>query len=160
VGLAVALPALAVAVAHRLWRGPSRLRDFDFGLLAPARWSELGPRLVETARLEAVHVLLPALAIVVSLVALFVIGRRTPWADRLLALAACAGAAYLAAPVLGVVPGQPEMGPLFLVRTAVPRTFSALGPLVVAGLAGRLVALVTRPASVAAVHPADAHDVP
>jgi hypothetical protein len=136
--LAVILPVLAVIVPHRLWRGPARLRDFDFGLLAPARWGELGERIVETAGHEALHVLLPSLATVIALAALFALGRRTPWADRLLVIAACAAAAYLVLPALGVLAGHPEEGPLFLVRTAVARTLSALGPLVIAGLAGRL----------------------
>jgi hypothetical protein len=105
-------------------------------------------------------VLLPALAIVVALAALFALGRRAPWADRLVVLAACAGAAYLALPALGIVPGHPEAGPLFLVRTAVARTFSALGPLVAAGLAGRLGGLVTESASVPPVHPADPRHIP
>ena len=158
--LAVMLPVLAVVVPHRLWRGTARLRDFDFGLLAPARWGELGGRIVGTIRDEAVHVLLPGVAIAAALAALFVLGRRTPWADRLLALAACAAAAYLALPAFGVLPGHPEAGPLFLVRTAVARTLSALGPLVAAGLAGRLGTLVPAAASAAAVHPADAGHVP
>jgi len=55
---------------------------------------------------------------------------------------------YLFLPSLGLYPGHPEMGPLFLVRTAVGRTLSALGPLVAAGLAGRLGALVSGAASI------------
>jgi len=160
IAVAIVLPALVVLVPHRLWRGASRLKDFDLGLLAPARWGELASRIVETAGNEALHVLLPALAILVALAALFALGRRTPWADRLLVLAACAGAAYLALPALGVLPGHPEAGPLFLVRTAVARTFSALGPLVAAGLAGRLGGLFTEAASVPAMHPADPRHVP
>jgi len=146
--LAVVLPALAVFVSHRFWRGSAPLRDFDFGLLAPARWGELASRMAETAGQEALHVLLPSLAIVAALAVLFALGRRTPWADRLLAIAACAAAAYLFLPSLGLYPGHPEMGPLFLVRTAVGRTLSALGPLVAAGLAGRLGALVSGAASI------------
>jgi len=158
--LAVVLPALAVFVPYRLWRGHAPLRDFDFGLLAPARWGELAARVVETAGQEAQHVLLPSLATVAALAVLFALGRRTPWADRLLALGACAAAAYVFLPSLGLYPGHPELGPLFLVRTAVGRTLSALGPLVAAGLAGRLGALVSGAASAAAVHPADAGHVP
>ncbi|HKD17714.1 MAG TPA: glycosyltransferase family 39 protein [Thermoanaerobaculia bacterium] len=135
--LAVVLPVFAVIVPHRLWRGPARLRDFDFGLLAPARWGELGSRIAETAGREAFHVLLPSLATVVALAALFALGRRTPWADRLLVIAGFAAAAYLILPALGVLAGRPGDGPLFLVRTAVARTLSALGPLVAAGIAGR-----------------------
>ncbi|HEX4440342.1 MAG TPA: hypothetical protein VH854_09750 [Thermoanaerobaculia bacterium] len=160
VALAIVLPALLVLVPHRIWRGSARLKDFDFGLLTPSRWGELASRIVETARNEALHVLLPALTIVVALAALFALGRSVSWADRLLVLAACAGATYLALPALGVVPGHPEAGPLFLVRTAVARTFSALGPLVAAGLAGRLGGLVTGSASVPAVHPADPRYIP
>ena len=158
--LAIGLPALALVVSHRLWRGPATLRDFDFGLLAPARWGELGARIVETGSHEALHVLLPSLASAAALAALFALGQRTPWADRLLLLAACAAVAYFALPALGVFPGHPERGPLFLVRTAVGRTFSALGPLVAAGIAGRLGALAAGTASGAAVHRANTGHAP
>jgi hypothetical protein len=158
--LAIGLPALALVVAHRLWRGPAALRDFDFGLLAPARWGELGSRIVETASHEALHVLVPSLVSAAALAALFALGRRTPWADRLLVLAACAAVAYCALPALGIFPGHPERGPLFLVRTAVGRTLSALGPLVAAGIAGRLGALGAGMASGAAVNPANTRRVP
>jgi len=136
--LAIGIPTLALVVWSQLWRGPVTLRDFDFGLLTPARWGELGARIVETAGHEALHVLLPSLASTAALAALFALGQRTPWADRLLVLAACAAVAYLALPALGVFPGHPERGPFFLVRTAAGRTLSALGPLVAAGIAGRL----------------------
>lgn len=158
--LAVILPVLAVVVPHRLWRGGARLKDFDFGLLVPARWGELGVRIVGTIRDEAVHVLLPGAVIAAALAALFAFGRRTPRADRLLALAACAAVAYLALPAFGVLPGHPEAGPLFLVRTAVGRTLSALGPLVAAGLAGRFGSLPAATPSATAVDPADAGHVP
>jgi hypothetical protein len=157
--LAIGLPALALVVSLRLWRGPMTLRDFDFGLLAPARWGELGVRIVETAGYEALHVLLPSLASTVALAALFALGKRTPWADRLLMLAACAAVAYVVLPALGVFPGHPERGPLFLVRTAVGRTLSALGPLVAAGIAGRLGALAAGTTPSAAVNPANTGDV-
>jgi hypothetical protein len=155
VALAIGLPALALLGSHRLWSGPVTLRDFDFGLLAPARWGELGVRIAETSGHEALHVLLPSLVSTAALAALFALGQRTPWADRLLLLAACAAVAYLALPALGVIPGHPERGPLFLVRTAVGRTLSALGPLVAAGIAGRLGALSAGMASGAAVNPAN-----
>src|SRR5262249_30284423 len=152
--LAIGLPALALVVSRRLWRGAVTLPIFDFGLLTPARWGELGARIVETAGQEALHALLPSLASAAALAALFALGRRTPWADRLLVLAACAAVVYIALPALGVLPGHPERGPLFLVRTAVGRTLSALGPLVAAGIAGRLGAVATGTASGAAVNPA------
>ncbi len=76
--LAIGLPALALVVSHRLWRGPAALRDFDFGLLAPARWGELGARIVETASHEALHVLVPSLVSAAALAALFALGTAHP----------------------------------------------------------------------------------
>ncbi len=128
---AVALvPAGMVAVASRLASGGAPLRDLDFAFLGP-RIRELPARAEEALRATVATIDLPAWAALACLALLLLAGRRTPFADRLLVLAAVCLAAYLALPALSA------RGPAWLVQ-ALPRTAAALAPLVAAGLAGRL----------------------
>ena len=88
------------------------LRDFDFGLFSVARLGE---------GLSAASLVLglAGWAGAVLVAALVALGRRRPDADALLALAACAGAAYLILPVFAV------RGPAWLVQTTLARVSSA-----------------------------------
>ena len=129
----LALPAAVVAAAHRLVRGSLPLSDFDFTLLR--RPAELFPRIGE-ALSAAVRGTPPAAVVgLVAVAVLIAAGRPSPAGARLLALAACALAAYLFLPSLAVA------GPAWLVETAFFRTTAALAPLVAAGIAVRLVPL-------------------
>jgi hypothetical protein len=127
----IALPAAVVAAAHRLLRRHLPLSDFDFSLFR--RPGELVHRVGQT--FAAVLRETPPLAVVglAALVVLIAAGRHSPAGARLLALAACALAAYLFLPALAVA------GPAWLVETAFFRTTAALAPLVAAGVAVRLV---------------------
>jgi hypothetical protein len=130
--------ALIPTVLTRLFVGSAPLRDFDFGLFAPARWGELAERLfrayAEDARLAVGAI--PALA---AIAILFACGRRIAWADRLLVLGLVSLAAYLTLPAFAV------MGPAWLVQTTLSRTTAALVPLAAAALAGRLAAVYSVP---------------
>lgn len=122
---AAALPtALLVHLLHLLWRGRLPLRDFDFGLFSFARLGE---------GLSAASLVLglAGWAGAVLVAALVALGRRRPDADALLALAACAGAAYLILPVFAV------RGPSWLVQTTLARVSSGLAPLAAAAIALR-----------------------
>jgi len=131
---AAIVPALVPTVAGRLLRGAPPLRDFDFGLIAPARWGELGGRIIralaEDARLAA-----GAVPVLAAVAILFVCGRAARWADRPLLIGLVALAAYLTLPALAV------RGPEWLADTTLARTAAALAPLAAAGLAGRLAAV-------------------
>jgi hypothetical protein len=135
---AATVPAVGPAVLGRVFRGAPPLRDFDFGLLAPGRWSELGGRLVraiaEDGRLAA-----GAIPVLVAVAILLACGRRTRWADRPLLLVLVALAAYLTLPAFAV------RGPEWLADTTLARTAAALVPLAAAGLAGRLAAVFPPP---------------
>ena len=133
--------ALAAVVPLRLWRGSVPLKDFDFGFLKPTLWGELAQRILETLSVAIREVAWPALPCLAAIVALWAAGRPAPFADRLLAMAAAAALAYLLLPALGVYPSRPELGPIFLVHTALGRTVAALAPLAAAGIAGRLIPL-------------------
>jgi len=131
---AAIVPALGPTVAGRLLRGAPPLRDFDFGLIGPARWGELGGRIIralaEDARLAA-----GAVPVLAAVAILFVCGRAARWADRPLLIGLVALAAYLTLPALAV------RGPEWLADTTLARTAAALAPLAAAGLAGRLAAV-------------------
>jgi hypothetical protein len=135
---AAIVPAVGPAVLGRVFRGAPPLRDFDFGLFAPGRWSELAGRLVrglvEDARLAA-----GAIPVLAAVAILFACGRRTRWADRPLLLGLVAVAAYLTLPAFAV------RGPEWLADTTLARTAAALVPLAAAGLAGRLAAVFPPP---------------
>jgi hypothetical protein len=133
---AALLPALAVASAHRLWRGPLPLRDFRFGLLFEA---EFPARLALALRTIAAETLLPSAPGVIAFVLLLAVGRRSRDGDRLLALAAIPLSAY------AVLPAFCVWGPDWLVRTAFARTAAALAPLAAAAAALRLAPLFRRP---------------
>ena len=130
IAAAALAPALLVAACHRWALGPARLRDFDFGLLSPGRWGELGPRVLEAlsaAATVAASAWAPALCIAVLAAA----GRSRPASSRLLALAAAALAAYVLLPAFAV------RGPMWLASTTLPRTTAALAPLAAAAIAVR-----------------------
>ncbi len=135
---ALLLPAAAVLVLHRAVAGGAGLKDFDFGFLAPPRWGALLGRQAEALGVAAREVALPALPGLAAATMIFLAGRRTPAADRLLLLAGASAAAYVLLPGFAVLPGQPDLGPPWLVRTALARTCASLAPLVAAGLAARL----------------------
>ncbi len=122
---AAALPtALLVHLLHRLWRGSLPLRDFDFGLFSVERLRE--------SLAAAASVVGPlggiGLALVAALVAL---GGRRRDADAMLALPACAAAAYLLLPAFAV------RGPEWMVQTTLTRIVAALAPLAAAAIALR-----------------------
>jgi hypothetical protein len=129
---ALLLPALAVLLVHRVGRERLPLRDFHLGLLAPAGWAELLPRVGETLRAAAGEVLRNGWAGLLALSVLILAGRRSLCGERLLLLAGVCAAAYLFVPALAVA------GPAWLVQTALARTLAALGPLLAAAVAVRL----------------------
>lgn len=137
IAAAALIPAASVAGLSRLVSGNAPLRDFDFGLLGP-RVPELPARLAEAIRTALLEMALPAWPVLLCLALLFAAGRRAPFADRLLWLAAACLAAYLLLPTLAA------RGPAWLVLTTLPRTVAALAPLVAAGMAGRLATVVNR----------------
>jgi hypothetical protein len=128
---ACALPALVVFVLTRVVSRGATLRDFDLAFLG-ARIGELPARLAESLRVAFSEGIRPAWPILACLAFLFAAGRSTPFADRLLGLAAACLVVYVTIPALAV------LGPTWLARTTLPRTAVALAPLVAAGLAGRL----------------------
>ena len=136
---ALLVPAALVIVVPRLaWETPP-LGAYDFGYLRPALWGALASRLVLTLRLIGKELLWPGTpALLLVLAGLFIAGRRTPWADRVLVLALIGEFAYLTLPVFAVYPGAPDLGPEWIVTTSLGRTSAALAPLVAVGLAGRL----------------------
>jgi hypothetical protein len=127
----LALPAALVLAVHRLIRGSLPLRDFDFVLLR--RPAALLPRIGESLSTAVREIPVSAWIALSALAVLLAVGRPLPAGERLLALAACAVAAYLFLPSLAV------LGPAWLVRTSFARTTAALAPLVAAGIAVRLV---------------------
>ncbi len=135
---ALLVPAAAVLALHRVVVGGAALKDFDFGLLAPSRWGALLGRQAEAIGVATREVALPASPGLAAATMIFLAGRRTPYGDRLLLLAGASAAAYVLLPGFAVLPGQPELGPPWLVRTALARTCAALAPLLAAGLAARL----------------------
>ncbi len=128
---AALIPAAAAAAVSRLASRGAPLRDFDFTFLG-SRVGELPARIGAALGAEAGEIGLWGGAVLACLALLALAGRRTPFADRLLALAAACLAVYLLLPAFAV------RGPSWLVRTALPRTTAALAPLAAAGLAGRL----------------------
>ncbi|MDQ6892574.1 MAG: hypothetical protein M3167_07825, partial [Acidobacteriota bacterium] len=93
---AATLPGVAHAAILRLATGPVRARDFDLGLLQPARWGELPPRLSEAAlRIFSVS-LLPAIPAILAIGVFFLVTRRGD-ADVLLPALALQVLVYAAA---------------------------------------------------------------
>ena len=97
---AALLPALALTALRRAALGPAPLRDLDAGLLAPARWPELVPR-VARALAAAAALAAPAWPILLAAVILFACGRRSAAGDRLLAILLACTLAYALIPALG-----------------------------------------------------------
>lgn len=96
IAFAATVPAVAHAAILRLSTGPVRARDFDLGLLEPARWSELPPRLSEAAvRIFSVS-LIPALPAILAITVFFLATRRGD-ADVLLPALASQVLVYAAA---------------------------------------------------------------
>jgi hypothetical protein len=141
---AIALaPALAAAAAGRILRGPAPLRDFDLGLLAPARAPELFGRLAEALR-SAGEIAAPTWGGIACVAVLLAAGRRTPRADRLLVIALTCLAVYCTVPAFAV------RGPAWLAGTTLFRTAAALVPLAAAAIAGRLGSVFRSPPPAAA----------
>jgi hypothetical protein len=128
---ALALPAVLVVAAHRLIRRSLPLRDFDFTLLRKP--AALLPRVGESLATTIREMPLAAWIGLAALAVLLAVGRPVPAGERLLALAGCGLGAYL------LLPSLAADGPEWLVETAFFRTTAALGPLVAAGAAVRLV---------------------
>jgi hypothetical protein len=128
---ACALPALAVFGLTRVVSRGATPRDFDLAFLG-SRLGELPARLAESLRVCFTDGFRPAWPILACLTLLFAAGLRTPFADRLLGLAAVCLVVYVSIPALAV------LGPTWMARTTLPRTAVALATLVAAGLAGRL----------------------
>jgi hypothetical protein len=130
IAAAALLPAAAVVAAQRLGVGNAPLRDFDFAFLGP-RIAELPGRLADSVRAALSEAILswPGL---LALAALLVAGRRTPFANPILALAGVSLAAYLLLPALAVA------GPAWLISTTLARTAAALAPMAAAGITARL----------------------
>jgi hypothetical protein len=128
---AVAVPAVLLLLAGRLWKGSLPLRDFDFAYLGPNLILEFLPRVGEAVRAGVREVILPAWPGLLCVFLLAAAGRRTPAGDRLLLLASICALAYLLVPSLAV------LGPDWLIRTSLARTVCALAPLAAAGIASR-----------------------
>jgi hypothetical protein len=124
VALAALPTALVIQGLHVAWRGRLPLRDFDFGVFAPARLGEA----LSAAWRVAGGAGLVGVALLAALVAL---GADSRDSRTLLALALCGAAAYLVLPAFAV------RGPEWMITTTLPRTAAALGPLVAAGVAVR-----------------------
>ena len=132
VSAAALLPALAVTLLRRLTLGSVSLRDFDLSLLAPGGIEELLGRAGESFHTALAEVVLPAWPGILCVAALLAVGRRTPYADRLLLLVAICLVAYTFLPALAV------SSPAWLVRTTFARTAAALAPLAAAAIPARL----------------------
>jgi len=83
IALAAILPVLAHGAILRLATGSVRARDFDLGLLQPARWGELPPRWLDAASRIFSVALLPALPAILAIAIFFAVTRRG-LADNLL----------------------------------------------------------------------------
>ena len=83
IALAAILPVLAHGAILRLATGSVRARDFDLGLLQPARWGELPPRWLDAASRIFSVALLPALPAILAIAIFFAMTRRG-LADNLL----------------------------------------------------------------------------
>jgi hypothetical protein len=127
IALAALPTALVVHGLHLAWRGRLPLRDFDFASFSFARLAE--------ALAVAARVVGPSGWVGAGLaLALIALGSRSPGADRLLALATCAAAAYLLLPAFAV------RGPNWLVETTLIRISAGLAPLIAAAIALRFAA--------------------
>jgi hypothetical protein len=127
--LALLVPAVLCAIAHRIAFGNHPLRDFDFALLGSP---ELPARLWEgLSAFVALHVR-PHWAVLLLLTGLLLAGRSVPAANRMLVLCAAAAAVYLVLPALAV------QGPDWLVTWSLGRTVAALAPVAAAALALRI----------------------
>ena len=109
---------------HIPWRSRLPLADFEWSLFSIERvWDSLAAAVVLLGW--------ETWAGLTLLLVLIALGDRVPAGDRLLLLAACAVAAYLAIPAFAV------RGPAWLIETTFLRTTAALVPLVAAGIAVR-----------------------
>jgi hypothetical protein len=128
----VAVPAILLLLAGRLWKGSLPLRDFDLAYLGPTLVLDLLPRVGEAIRTGLREVILPAWPGLLCVLLLVAVGRRAAAGDRLLLLASVCALAYLLVPSLAV------LGPDWLIRNSLARTVCALAPLAAAGIATRL----------------------
>jgi hypothetical protein len=131
VTLALAAPVVLQAAVLRLARGPVASRDFDFGLLTPARWGQwlgqAGDAVREITRTQIAGTAVPLAAIVV-----FVLVTRRGVADPLGHVLVGQAALYVLAVSLCA------FGPAFLVETALARIACALFPLLALVLGARV----------------------
>jgi hypothetical protein len=75
---AIALPAILLLLAGRLWKGSLPFRDFDLAYLGPTLILELLPRAGEAVRTGLREVILPAWPGLLCIVLLAAAGRHTP----------------------------------------------------------------------------------
>jgi hypothetical protein len=127
----IAVPAILLLLAGRLWKGSLPLRDFDLAYLGPTLVLELLPRVAEAIHTGFREVILPAWPGLLCVLLLIGAGRHSSAGDRLLALVSICAAAYLLLPSLSV------LGPDWLIRNSFARTVSALAPLAAAAIASR-----------------------
>jgi hypothetical protein len=129
VPLALAVPAAASMLLHRLALGSHPVRDLDLRyLLRPDFTSRLAEGIGFIWKLHVA----PSWWALLALLALILLGKRTPAADRLLILLGALSAVYFVLPALCVY------GPEWLATWAIGRTFVALAPLTAAAVALRL----------------------
>jgi len=129
--LCLAGPAIAHAIALRLARGPLADRDFDLGLLSPARLSELLARFGELGGVLLRRAVLP-MALPLSLAAVFFLVSRRGGAEALLPPLAGQIAVYALALAFC------RYGEVWLLETSFDRIASALFPTAAVVLAARL----------------------
>jgi hypothetical protein len=129
--LALLLPPVIHGVLLRWGRGSVRVRDYDFGMLTPARWGEWLGRIGETvARIASVELLAAAVPLA-ALVAFLVLSPRGP-ADRLLPLLAAQAFSYILACSLSA------LGAVWLVSASFGRIVCTLAPVLAVVVGARL----------------------
>jgi hypothetical protein len=130
--VAVAVPALLLLLAGRLWKGNPPFRDFEFAYLGPTLIMELLPRVAEAIHTAVGEVILPSWAGLACVLVLFATGGRSSAGDRLLVLSGVCALAYALLPALAV------LGPAWLIRASFARIVCALAPVSAAALTLRL----------------------
>jgi hypothetical protein len=128
---ALALPALTHGLLLRLARGPLFDRDFDPGLLAPARLGELLARLGPTVSHLFGHEIAPRVVPLAALAVFFAVTRASRL-DAVLPALGLQGAVYVLSFALCAY------GPAWLIDTSAARLFGALFPVLARAIGGRL----------------------
>jgi hypothetical protein len=132
--LCLLLPVALQAVGLRVLAGTIPRRDFDFTLLAPARWSEWIARCLEVFR-HLFRVELAAAAVPAAALLLFLLSSRRRREDILLPVLLAQTAAYAMAASLSA------FGPAWGLESAFSRTTITLVPALVLVLGARAGAL-------------------